>query len=70
MNKMIMFFNYLLKLPQDFMSGWGVKSHKIFNYIVQDKVDFYVKEGSKSRWNRTFIWPSVFIILLSLTGNI
>ena len=31
-------------------------------------MDFYVTARSRSRWNRTFIWPLVFLVLLFLTG--
>eukprot|EP00088_Acartia_fossae_P048935 TRINITY_DN5359_c0_g2_i1.p1 TRINITY_DN5359_c0_g2~~TRINITY_DN5359_c0_g2_i1.p1 ORF type:complete len:522 (+),score=113.51 TRINITY_DN5359_c0_g2_i1:309-1874(+) len=35
---------------------------------AKNKVDFYVTARSRSRWNRTFIWPLVFLVLLFLTG--
>jgi len=35
---------------------------------AKEKVDFYVKARSRSYWNRTFLWPSVFLLLLGITG--
>jgi len=54
--------------------GSALKNGELEEYLqrnlnsAKEKVDSYVRARSRSRWNRTFIWPSAFVLLLGFTG--